>query len=203
MYRAEIRKELRKRDLEDFAIHHHRLIWAAINEIEETTLGLDVIEALGLGDDDLGDQLSLIDLPRLLADRINLDDSDGIASRLTPLLKPTEVQLAAMNQPMLQLRGAASALERQKSIKRCRHLLDAWGGQRLETLESCISTLIDEEKSSPDQSFDMEKRIDNMFKELNTDALHFQELYYSERKHILYLDKQRCSGFIETQTVSA
>jgi len=201
-YRVAIRKELRARDLEDFAIHHHRLIWAAINEIEEKTLGMDVIESINLGNDHQ-DQLACIDIPRLLSDQLTIDDPNGIASRLPSLLELTEVQSAAMAQPMLQLRGAAAALERQKSIKRCRHLLEAWSGQRLETLESCISVLIDEERTNPTKSFDMEHMISKMFDELNSDALHFQDLYYSERKHIIYLDQQRCSGYIDSKTLSA
>ncbi len=39
----------------------------------------------------------------------------------------------------------------------------------------------------------METKIDQMFESLNTEALNFQDLYYTERKHILYLDQQRCS----------
>ena len=39
----------------------------------------------------------------------------------------------------------------------------------------------------------MEKRIDDMFNTLNNEAINFQELYYAERKHIVYLDKQRCA----------
>ena len=42
-----------------------------------------------------------------------------------------------------------------------------------------------------------------VFEELNGDALRFQELYYSERKHIVYLDKQRCSGFTAEGEISA
>ena len=30
--------------------------------------------------------------------------------------------------------------------------------------------------------------IDEMFEELNSDALRFQDLYYTERKHIIHLD---------------
>ena len=202
LHRMTIRRELRKRDLEDFAIHHHRLIWAQINELEETNLGIDVIKSINLGDD-LEDQLSSIDLPRLLSDKVVFDDEYGISSRLTSLLELTEVQKAAISHPILQLRGATAILERQKSLKRCRHLLDAWGGQRLETLERCITSLIEEERDQPNKSFDMEKKIEEMFNELNSDALRFQELYYTERKHIIYLDKQRCSGFLDEKSVSA
>ena len=94
-----------------------------------------------------------------------------------------------MTQPMDHLRGIAALLERQKSLKRCRHLLEAWGSQRLETLEKCISAVIEDEIKNPSEIQDMEARIDSMFESLNRDALHFQQLYYSERKHILYLDQ--------------
>ena len=42
----------------------------------------------------------------------------------------------------------------------------------------------------------LNKEIDDLFKELNSDAIKFQELYYLERKHINFLDKQRCGNFI-------
>ena len=200
LYRMAVRKELRTKDLEDFAIHHHRLIWAAINEVEESELGIDIMEAFSLGKD-LSDQLSKVELPRLLSDYLTLNNSE-LVSRLIPLLEPSEVQIVAMNQPMLFLRGATAVLERQKSLKRCRHLLDAWSGQRLQTLERCISSLIDEERTYPQKYFDMEKRIEQMFNELNSDALRFQELYYSERKHIIYLDQQRCSGYQNEEIAS-
>ena len=41
----------------------------------------------------------------------------------------------------------------------------------------------------------MEVRIQAVFDDLNKDALHYQELYYSERKHILHLDEQRRAGY--------
>ncbi len=199
-YRAAIRRELRNRELEDFALQHHRLIWAAISDLEEATLGVGRLEEISRGKDN-GDDLENIQLPRLLSDHFMAENSE-LFSRLTPLLEPGEVQIAAMAKPMLQLRGTTAVLERQKSIKRCRHLLEAWGGQRLQTLERCISSLIEEEKKQPDESFDMETRIDAMFNELNSDALRFQELYYSERKHIIHLDQQRCSGFDGQDAVS-
>jgi len=200
-YRSAIRLELRQRELEDFALQHHRLLWAAITDLEETNLGAGRIEAINRGNDS-GDDLADIDLPRLLSDQLMVENTT-LLTRLTPLLEPGEVQLAALAEPMLHLRGTAAALERQKSLKRCRHLLEAWSGQRLETLEKCISALIEEERQQPDESFDMEKRIDQMFLDLNSDALHFQDLYYTERKHILHLDQQRCAGFGNKEPVSA
>jgi len=40
------------------------------------------------------------------------------------------------------------------------------------------------------------KEIDHLFKDLNSDAIKFQELYYLERQHINFLDKQRCGNFL-------
>ncbi len=200
-YRAAIRRELRQRELEDFALQHHRFLWAAISDLEESNLGSGYLDEISRGNDS-GYELSEIELPQLLIDQFLLENNDLI-SRLTPLLEPGEVQLATMDKPMLQLRGVVAVLERQKSLKRCRHLLEAWSGQRLETLERCIAALIEEERRQPDSSIDMETKIVEMFERLNSDALHFQSLYYSERKHILYLDQQRCAGFQDIEPVTA
>ncbi|MEB3235829.1 MAG: DNA primase [Cyanobacteriota bacterium] len=197
--RAAIRQELHRRELDDFALQHHRLLWAAISNLEESNLGPERLEAITRGDD-RGDTLADLDLPHLLSDQLLIDHSELI-TRLTPLLEPSEVQRAGLEQPQLQLRGAAAVLERQKSLKRCRHLLDAWSSQRLETLERCIARLL--ESSSDDTEaaakaagpsnpgLDMEARIEALFAELNRDALQFQSLYYSERKHVEHLDGQR------------
>ena len=117
------------------------------------------------------------------------------------------MQRLALVNPLLQLRGATAALERQRSLKRCRHLLNAWSAQRLETLERCIARLLEEGRTaSADLAdapvpqpvvLDMETRIDAMFADLNSDALRFQELYYNERQHIAFLDAQRRAGFDE------
>ena len=141
-HRAGIRQELRSRELEDFAIQHHRLLWAGITDLEEGNLGSVRLEAISRGDD-LGDELADLDLPRLLTDQLLLDNSD-LVKRLTPLLEPGELQRVALARPMDQLRGTAAMLERQKSHKRCRHLLEAWTGQRLQTLERCIAVLIEQ-----------------------------------------------------------
>ena len=79
------------------------------------------------------------------------------------------------------------------SLKRCRHLIESWGSQRLKTLENCISILIDNPSSC---SSETNKEIDDLFKDLNSDAIKFQELYYLERQHINFLDKQRCGNFM-------
>ena len=98
--------------------------------------------------------------------------------------------LTMLKNPKDNLLGTLSLLERYKSLKRCRHLIESWRSQRLKTLENCISILIDNSSS------DSNKEIDDLFKDLNSDAIKFQDLYYSERKHINFLDKQRCGNFI-------
>lgn len=195
IHRSQVRCELRQRELEDFALQHHRLLWSTITDLEEGNLGSGRLEAISRGQDP-GHELADLDLPRLLTDQLLLENS-ALVARLTPLLEPAELQRLALARPMDVLRGTAAILERQKSHKRCRHLLEAWGGQRLETLERCIASLIadEQEQTSMEKGVDMEVRIQEMFEQLNTDALRLQELYYSERKHIQYLDQQRCAGY--------
>ncbi len=195
IHRSQVRCELRQRELEDFALQHHRLLWSAITDLEEGNIGSGRLEAISRGKDP-GHELADLDLPRLLTDQLLLENS-ALVARLTPLLEPAELQRLALARPMDVLRGTAAILERQKSHKRCRHLLEAWGGQRLETLERCIASLIanEQEQTAIAEGVDMEGRIQEMFEQLNADALRLQELYYSERKHIQHLDQQRCAGY--------
>jgi len=197
-HRGAIRRELRLRELDDFALQHHRLLWAAICEREEDNLGVGRLEAINRGEDP-GDALADLDLPRLLADQLLVEQSE-LLDRLTPLLEPNELQTMTLSAPLLQLRGTAAVLERQRCLKRCRHLLDAWCGQRLETLERCIALLLEQTRTeaATATAVNMELRIDTLFAELNADALRFQELYYNERRHIGHLDRQRCPGLAET-----
>jgi DNA primase len=213
-HRGAIRAELRRRELDDFAIAHHRQLWAAISALEEDNLGVGRLETINRGSDP-GVELADLDLPRLLSDQLLLSDAEvpsDLLTRLTPLLEPTDVQRLALANPLLQLRGATASLERQRSLKRCRHLLNAWSAQRLETLERCIARLLEAGHGTGEASadppgardpsgalqpaaLDMEARIEAMFADLNGDALRFQELYYNERQHIAHLDQQRRAGF--------
>ena len=102
-HRAEIRQELRRRELEDFAIPHHRHLWSAITELEETNLGEGRLEAISREEDN-GDGLEEMDLARLLTDQLLLESSN-LVSRLTPLLEPGELQRLALSEPLEQLRG--------------------------------------------------------------------------------------------------
>ena len=143
-----------------------------------------------------GTKVTLIEaMPHILP-----NEDEEVSKRLAKLLEPGEVELVSLSKPMLQLRGTAAVLERQKSLKRCRHLLESWAGQRLATLERCIEDLIEQERLHPSESVDMEILIEKMFQELNSDAINFQNLYYSERKHIRHLDDQRCSGYSQSQS---
>ena len=72
-------------------------------------------------------------------------------------------------------------------------MIESWGSQRLKTLENCISILIDNPSSG---TLDTSNKIEDLFKDLNSDSIKFQELYYVEREHINFLDKQRCGNFI-------
>ena len=199
--RGLIRAELRRHELEDFALSHHRQLWAAIGALEEDNLGAGRLEAVNRGADP-GHGLADLDLPRLLGEQLLVEQS-ALLSRLTPLLEPSEVQRLALAQPQLQLRGATAALERQRAVKRCRHLLDAWSSQRLETLERCIARLLESEAAAPrppdlaPADLDMETRIEALFRELNADALRFQELYYGERRYLAELDQRRRAGYEE------
>ena len=184
--RASIRQELRQRELEDFGLPHHRKLWAHLSALEEDNLGLGLLENISRGADP-GDQLADLDLPRLLSDFLLIEDSP-LLQRLTALLEPGELQQLALVNPSDQLRGTTASLERHRVLRRCRHLLEAWGSQRLQSLEQCIAMLLE----SKEDEGDAETRIESLFQRLNADALRFQELYYNERQYLQQLDHQRC-----------
>ncbi len=188
--RSFIRNELRLRDLDDFAINHHRAIWSTISIIEEKKFGFDKVEEINRGIDS-NNILADVDLIKDLLDDFLVNNSEYLP-KLSPLLETNELRIATLSDPKSLIRGTLAVLEKQKSLKRCRHLIEAWSSQRLQTLENCIASLIVQENSEPSNSSDMEERVIRMFEELNNDAINFQELYYAERKHILHLDQQRC-----------
>ncbi len=189
--RSFIRNELRLRDLDDFVINHHRVIWSTICNIEEKKFGLETVEDINRGGDK-SNILADVDLIKDLLDNFLITNNEYLP-KLTPLLEINELRQATLSEPDSEIRGTLAVLEKQKSLKRCRHLIDAWSTQRLQTLENCIASLIVEENSDPSNSSDMEQRVFKMFEELNNDAINFQELYYAERKHIFHLDQQRCT----------
>ncbi len=189
-YRSFIRRELRLRDLDDFAINHHRAIWLTITNIEEGKFGVDTVENINRGID-ISNVLKDVDLIKNILDNFLINNNEYL-NKLTPLLEVNELRQATLSDPESEIRGTLAVLEKQKSLKRCRHLIDAWSSQRLQTLENCIASLILQDNSDPSNSSDMEKRVTKMFEELNNDAINFQDLYYAERKNIIHLDQQRC-----------
>ena len=204
--RPEIRRQLRLAEQDDFSLRDHRLLWAAICELEEGNIGALRLEAINRGDDP-GLELADLDLARLLGHQLLVEQSE-LLGRLTPLLEPTEVQRLALAHPLLQLRGAIASRTRLGVEKRCRHLLQAWRSQQLRTLEHCIALLLGSEAGESGQppapelpvlpvGLDMESRIDNLFRSLNADALRFQDDFYRERRHIGELDQHRCASYEE------
>jgi len=188
-----IRDELLKREIENFNTDYICLVWEAISKIEENNLGLDYLDKIRNSNNKiLNSDFFAINLISLLPDYFALNDSNA-SNKINLFVHPDELFLTTLKNPKDNLLGALSLLERYKSLKRCRHLIESWGSQRLKTLENCISILID--NSSLDAS-DSNKEIDEVFKDLNSDAIKFQELYYLERQHINFLDKQRCGNFI-------
>jgi len=189
--RAEIRRELRTRDLEDFGIPHHRMLWLVISELEESKLGIAEIEDICRGISP-GEALMDMDIAKLLSDHL-LETNTALLQRLSELLEPSELQDLNLINPTQHLRGTTASLERQRVIRRCRHLIEAWGSQRLQSLEHCISLLLEADRHQPANNDDGEQRIDLLFNELNADAIRFQELYYNERRYLTELDAQRCA----------
>jgi len=188
-----IRNELLKREIDDFNTEYIRIIWKAISTIEENNLGLNYFNKIKNSDSQkLNKDFSDINLISLLPDYLAQNNSESL-NKINIFINPNELFLTMLKSPKHNLLGTLSLIERYKSLKRCRHLIESWGSQRLKTLENCISILIDNSISSPSDS---NREIDDLFKDLNSDAIKFQELYYLERQHISFLDKQRCGNFI-------
>jgi len=184
-----IRDELINRELECFSVDHHKIIWDSISKVEELNFGDKYLEKIR--DSNLKNDFFDLDLLKLVTDHISIIHPE-IINKLSFFINPNEILLTTLNNAKRNLLGNLSLLERYKSLKRCRHLIDSWSSQRLNTLENCISILIDRNSS---QISDSSIEIDDLFKDLNSDALKFQNLYYLERQHILSLDKQRCGNY--------
>ena len=188
-----IREELLKREINDFNSDYIRIIWEAISKIEEDNLAPNNLNKFQKSDiQKLNKEFSNLNLISLLPDHLALNNPE-LSNKINIFINPSELFLTMLKTPKENLLGTLSLLERYKSLKRCRHLIESWSSQRLKTLENCISILID---NSSSESSDSNKEIDDLFKDLNSDAIKFQELYYTERQHISSLDKQRCGDFI-------
>ena len=191
--RVFIREELLKREINDFNSDYIRIIWEAISKIEEDNLGTNYLNKFQKSDSHkLSKEVSSLNLISLLPDHLALNNSE-LSNKINIFINPNELFLTMLKSPKNNLLGTLSLLERYKSLKRCRHLIESWSSQRLKTLENCISILID---NSSSENSDSNKEIDELFNDLNSDAIKFQDLYYTERQHINSLDKQRCGNFI-------
>ncbi len=190
--RTFIRQQLLKREIQNFSIDHHRIIWSCISKIEEGFFGNDYLITINdKSDIDLLNQFNKFDLLSTLPDFVAMNNHE-IIDKIGIFINPNELFLTTLNNAKNNVLGILSLLERYKSLKRCRHLISSWSSQRLQTLENCISILI---KNDSSEDSDSTREIDDLFKDLNSDALKFQELYYLERQHILSLDKQRCGNY--------
>ena len=195
-HRLFIREELLKREINIFNTEYIRLIWESISTIEVNNLSANYLDDLkDPNNKQLNNEFISIDLISLLPDHLALNDLE-VSNKINTFINPDELFLTTLKNSKHNLLGTLSLLERYKSLKRCRHLIESWGSQRLKTLENCISILIDNSSLEPSDS---NKEIEDVFKDLNSDAIKFQELYYLEREHINFLDKQRCGNFSSNQ----
>ena len=195
-HRLFIREELLKREINIFNTEYIRLIWESISTIEVNNLSANYLDDLkDPNNKKLNNEFTSINLISLLPDHLALNDLE-VSNKINTFINPDELFLTTLKNSKHNLLGTLSLLERYKSLKRCRHLIESWGSQRLKTLENCISILIDNSSLEPTDS---NKEIEDVFKDLNSDAIKFQELYYLEREHINFLDKQRCGNFSSNQ----
>ena len=195
-HRLFIREELLKREINIFNTEYIRLIWESISTIEVNNLSANYLDDLkDPTNKQLNNEFISINLISLLPDHLALNDLE-VSNKINTFINPDELFLTTLKNSKHNLLGTLSLLERYKSLKRCRHLIESWGSQRLKTLENCISILIDNSSLEPSDS---NKEIEDVFKDLNSDAIKFQELYYLEREHINFLDKQRCGNFSSNQ----
>ena len=195
-HRLFIREELLKREINIFNTEYIRLIWESISTIEVNNLSVNYLDDLkDPNNKQLNNEFTSINLISLLPDHLALNDLE-VSNKINTFINPDELFLTTLKNSKHNLLGTLSLLERYKSLKRCRHLIESWGSQRLKTLENCISILIDNSSLEPTDS---NKEIEDVFKDLNSDAIKFQELYYLEREHINFLDKQRCGNFSSNQ----
>lgn len=195
-HRLFIREELLKREINIFNTEFIRLIWESISTIEVNNLNANYLDDLkDPKNKQLNNEFIAINLISLLPDHLALNDLE-VSNKINTFINPDELFLTTLKNSKHNLLGTLSLLERYKSLKRCRHLIESWSSQRLKTLENCISILID---NTSLETSDSNKEIEDVFKDLNSDAIKFQELYYLEREHINFLDKQRCGNFSSNQ----
>ncbi|HRD41194.1 MAG TPA: DNA primase [Prochlorococcaceae cyanobacterium AMR_MDS_5431] len=191
--REGIRHELFENQNINFNVPSHSFIWKVIERVQSDYLKTHLLKDSASIE---SSKLTNLDLVNLLSNQLIPENNSDINTKLVQLLNPNEVQLVALTQPLLQLRGAIAIIEKQKSLKRCQYLLDAWSNQQLQTLEDCIGILIEQESAKLPGPVNMESKIDSMFFMLNAHTIRFQELYYREREYISSLDRQRWTNLV-------
>ena len=132
-------------------------------------MGCDYLNELKQPDSQLfTKEFSEINLISLLPDHLAINNSENL-NKINSFVNPNELFLTLLSNPKENVLGTLSLLEKYNSLKRCRHLIEAWGSQRLKTLENCISILIDNPFSG---SSNTNKEIDDLFKDLNLSLIH-------------------------------
>ena len=122
-------------------------MWEAISKIEQNNLGLNYLNDLKQSNNqNLQKDFSSINLISLLPDYLALNNPES-SNKINIFINPNELFLTLLSNPKDNLLGTLSLLEKYNSLKRCRHLIESWGSQRLNTLENCISILIDNPSS--------------------------------------------------------
>jgi DNA primase len=186
-----IRLALQQRDLQesqgvvDFKIRAHRILWLKIISLEarEQPGDIDLVQAI---------QDTIAEFP------------GEIVPTVLPLIELDELTRIELQRPSLVIRAAAATLERLECEKRCRHLLHSWQLQTIQSIEHCMVLLLEEsfsETASPESStgetlgntIDPDDRIEELYEQLNQEALRFQKLFYDERQYLQSLDRQRCT----------
>jgi DNA primase len=178
--RATIRQAFQQRDLNgvqglaDFKIRAHRILWLKLSSLEESASGT----------------LADLNLVAMIQNTI-AEFPPEIVPKVVALLEPDEFTRVELKRPNLGIRAAAATLERLESEKRCRHLLNSWQLQSIQSIERCMTLLLAEDFGDV---IDPSDRIEQLYEELNQEALHFQKLFYDERQYLQNLDRQRCAS---------
>ena len=159
-----IRDEFLKREINGFNTKYIQNLWGTISKIEQNNLGMNYLNELKQSNSHIiQKEFSAINLISLLPDYLALNNPDS-SNKINNFVNPNELFLTLLSNPKDNLLGTLSLLEKYNSLKRCRHLIESWGSQRLKTLENCISILIDNSSSG---SSNTNKEIDDLFKDLN------------------------------------
>ncbi len=176
-YRPEVVETLKQRDLE-FSLSHHRFLWQQILAIEEQ-------EEQRMGEQ-RGDRNAFTpDLLAQLHDRFT--DFPQKMSQVMHILELNEKTKLDISRPTLDMRVAAASLERISSEKRCRHLVKVWSEQTINSIITCLEKFLNQNESQEPS----ELQIEQLYAELNAEALKFHQLFYDERRYLEALDQQR------------